>query len=397
MSASGRSTAKMGDTHTKGDHVNTRSRGSVTTKDNPENESVANLIRSIMDEKLDPIKNSISLLSDSINDALESAKAASTMATEAKTIATQSCDIANEAKSIAAEAQVSASGAFAAAVEAKSIASTQVAELKTQLARCRNEQEVLSEKFLSLEAYSRRNNLGFDGIAETDEQKIHQLFADMKLDPNIQLTACHRFGPHTQKKNIHRSIMVKFLKYSDRNAVWRARSVLHGQNIYVKEDFPAEIEKRRQILRPYLRAAFQGGDPSNPNGRVSAYLKHDSLIVNNQAFKCNMTDSLPEYIQHRVQNPPAEIETDKVFLFFTHNSEFSNFYPSDIDIDGTIFNCAEQYVSYSKAKLFEESQEFLDEIMAMYDPREMKQKVKRLSKYDGQSGYSKRRQSYKRR
>ena len=368
MSASGRSTAKMGDTHTKGDHVNTRSRGSVSTKDNPDNESLANLIRSIMDEKLDPIKNSISSLSDSINDALESAKAASIMATEAKSIAMQSRDIANEAQSIAAEAQVSASGA---AVEAKSIASTQVAELKTQLAHCRNEQEVLSEKFLSLEAYSRRSNLGFDGIAETDgeilEQKIRQLFADMKLDPNIQLTACHRFGPHTQKKNTHRSIMVTFLKYSDRNAVWRARSVLHGQNIYVKEDFPAEIEKRRQILRPYLRAAFQGGDPSNPNGRVSAYLKHDSLIVNNQAFKCNMTDSLPEYIQHRVQNPPAEIETDKVFLFFTHNSEFSNFYPSDIDIDGTIFNCVEQYVSYSKAKLFEESQEFLD--LVMYDPR----------------------------
>ena len=259
------------------------------------------------------------------------------------------------------------------------------------MAHCRNEQEVLSEKFLSLEAYSRRNNLGFDGIAETDgeilEQKIHQLFADMKLDPKIQLTACHRFGPRTQKKNIHRSIMVKFLKYSDRNAVWRARSVLHGQNIYVKEDFPAEIEKRRQILRPYLRAAFQGGDPSNPNGRVSAYLKHDSLIVNNQAFKCNMTDSLPEYIQHRVQNPPAEIETDKVFLFFTQSSEFSNFYPSDIDIlDGTTFNSVEQYmyVSYSKAKLFEESQEFVDEIMAMNDPKEMKQKVKRLSKYDGQ-------------
>ena len=132
MSASGRSTAKMGDTHAKGDHVNTRSRGSVTTKDNPENESLANLIRSIMDEKLDPIKNSISSLSDSINDSLESAKAASTMATEAKTIATQSHDIANEAKSIAADAQVSASGASAAAVEAKSIASKQVAELKTQ-------------------------------------------------------------------------------------------------------------------------------------------------------------------------------------------------------------------------------------------------------------------------
>ena len=185
------------------------------------------------------------------------------MATEAKSLAMQSRDIAYEAQSVAAEAQVSASGASAAAGEPKSIASTQVAELKTQLAHCRNEQEVLSEKFLSLEAYSRRNNLGFDGIAETDgeilEQKIRQLFADMKLDPNIQLTACHRFGPLTQKKNIHRSIMVTFLKYSDGNAVWRARSVLHGQNIYVKEDFPAEIEKTSPDTTTILTCRVPGG------------------------------------------------------------------------------------------------------------------------------------------
>ena len=57
--------------------------------------------------------------------------------------------------------------------------------------------------------------------------------------------------------------------------------------MWIKEDFPPEIEQRRQIITPYLRAAYQG-NPANPHGKISAYLKYDKLILNNQ-LTCALT------------------------------------------------------------------------------------------------------------
>ena len=69
--------------------------------------------------------------------------------------------------------------------------------------------------------------------------------------------------------------------------------------MWIKEDFPPEIEQRRQIITPYLRAAYQG-NPANPHGKISAYLKYDKLILNNQTYTQDNLDFMPQYMKDRM-------------------------------------------------------------------------------------------------
>ena len=46
------------------------------------------------------------------------------------------------------------------------------------------------------------------------------------------------------------------MKITDRNAVRGKRKLVKGTKIWIKEDYPHDIEKRRQVIWPYLRAAY---------------------------------------------------------------------------------------------------------------------------------------------
>ena len=124
---------------------------------------------------------------------------------------------------------------------------------------------------------------------------------------------------------------MKFLSYHERQSVWMKRKALQGSRVWLKEDYPPEIEKRRRILHPYLRSA-QEGDPANPSGRVSAFMRLDKLIINNQTFSCESLDKIPAYVKYRVENPPSMKQTDNVTIFFTSGSPLSNFYPAEFSV-----------------------------------------------------------------
>ena len=89
--------------------------------------------------------------------------------------------------------------------------------------------------------------------------------------------------------------IIIILQYSERHKAWNNRKSLKGGNVWVKEDYPNEIEERRKVLYPYLRGAYQG-DPANPQAKISAYMKYDKLVVNNQTFNHTNIMYLPEYI-----------------------------------------------------------------------------------------------------
>ena len=113
-----------------------------------------------------------------------------------------------------------------------------------------------------------------------------------------------------------RPTIIKFLKYSDRNDVWKNRRALKDENIWVKEDYPAKIEDRRKVLHPFLRAAYQG-DPANPHAKVSAYMQLDKLILNNQPFTHDTIHKLPEYVKNPSQSTQSSRQNDDIMIFFT--------------------------------------------------------------------------------
>ena len=194
------------------------------------------------------------------------------------------------------------------------------------------------------------------------------------------ISRAHRLGRYAKHQKRPRPIIVRFGTSIGRDMVWQKRSLLSGTKIWIKEDYPAEVEMRRNALLPYYRAA-RCGDPNNPDKRVRVYMTADQLVIDRQQYSVDDIESLPLFVKSYVDSPPAMRKSDATTIFFTKDSAFSNFYPCVFDLDNISFNCVEQYLSYKKAMSFDAT-DIAGEIMTTYDPSQQKQKAKRLAKYD---------------
>ena len=268
-----------------------------------DDDSIFEKFRSILQDELAKTNNSIADLRSEVNCALK---------------------LADEAKSIAQDAKVSASNAVTMATEAKESVARMSTDTMTDLDMIKTHQAQMYQQMLTLESYSRRNNLLFEGIPESRGEYMTDVILSILASMDINITkddilGCHRIGIFKKDHKEPRSSIVKFLRFSDRSEIWSARRKLSGNKIWLKEDFPKEIEKRRDILKPYLSAAYQG-DPKNPKGRISAFLNLDKLHVNNQTFTFDSIHSLPHYIRDRVETIPQLPEGD-AFLFAISRDE----------------------------------------------------------------------------
>lgn len=126
------------------------------------------------------------------------------------------------------------------------------------------------------EDYSRRNNLRITGFTEQDETSWEQTagcvskLLETKLQlPSMKIERAHRVG--LNKLIQPRPVVVRFAKYSDREAVLRNAKKLKGMGIYVNEDLcPASLEEKRRHI-PRMRKARE-------EGKI-AFFRHTKLIV----------------------------------------------------------------------------------------------------------------------
>ena len=315
-------------------------------------------------------------LKSSIHEVMEEIKTLGNKFDYLKSSLNKVTETANKAHENASEAKVVVN-----AVDSR------VSNLERALEVSLTEQAKLHEKTLYLESYSRRLNLKFEGIAEKKSEDCTQIICDtldkMDLDSdNIDISRVHRIGSfnHKSKTQRPRQLIVQFVNFGGRESVWNKRSTLAGSNIWIKEDYPRDIEERRKILWPYARAARMG-DPRNPKGRISVSLKMDKLMINNQAFTTENIDNVPEYVKSRVENPPSTIKMNDVTIFFTKSSPFSNFHRCEFEIDDVKFSSVEQYLCHKKALMFD-SAEAAQEVLEIDDPKSQKDRVKQLANFD---------------
>ncbi|KAK4290352.1 hypothetical protein Pmani_036740 [Petrolisthes manimaculis] len=127
------------------------------------------------------------------------------------------------------------------------------------------------------EDYSRRNNLRITGLQEQPggesweetPVKVNKLLEDKLQLPAANLERAHRVG--TTNSSYPRTTMVRFEKFSDREAAIRNAKKLKGTGIYLNEDLcPASMEKRKEQL-PLLKKA-------KDEGKI-AYFRHTRLII----------------------------------------------------------------------------------------------------------------------
>ena len=146
-------------------------------------------------------------------------------------------------------------------------------DLKLQMKLFEAAKEDLHTKQLYAEAYSRRENLKFFGLAEKETQGTEVseaintrelLFEFLKNglgfeDPEkkFELQRVHRLGKPASGKT--RPIIARFLRYQDREMVLRASFHLRDPEIKVLEDYPREIIERRRKQMSKLKEAKRNG------------------------------------------------------------------------------------------------------------------------------------------
>ena len=99
----------------------------------------------------------------------------------------------------------------------------------------------------------------------------------MKLEGanQIKIERAHRMGKKTDAHK-PRPIVVKFLRFQDKEFIRKSAHVLKGSRIGISEQFPKEIAEKRKTLYPVMKKAKSDGQKT--------ILFKDKLFINGQMY-----------------------------------------------------------------------------------------------------------------
>lgn len=130
---------------------------------------------------------------------------------------------------------------------------------------CENRYKELENKLLYAEVYQRRENLRFYGISEEEEGGDCRMVLNSFLEQQcgvqtegIEFQGVHRIGK-THDDGSPRAIIARFLRYSDREAVFSKAKSLKDSGYRIAADLPKEIVNRRKLQSKKLVDARKAG------------------------------------------------------------------------------------------------------------------------------------------
>ena len=234
---------------------------------------------------------------------------------------------------------------------------TQMKELQCEREQLKLQNRALVESHITTELHMREQNLVFEGIQETYGEdkhmlynKIVQILSHMMVfngqADKVPITKIQRMGGY-MRGNI-RPVRCQFLRDFDVDIIVHNRGQL-PKDIYVREDFPPEIEDRRRVLRPIFKKA-----KSLNEFKGKCKLNVDKLVIDGRTYTVapyNNLNKLPKPLQPR---EAAEKSNDTAVVFFTQGSPFSNFHPAPFVRNNQRYVCNEQYIQAKKAELFDD-------------------------------------------
>jgi hypothetical protein len=184
-----------------------------------------------------------------------------------------------------------------------------------------------------------RDNLVFSGIPENDGETdtdirntLQNIFInDLGLEgSNISISHCHRIVKRRNQDT--RDIIARFIYYNERQQVlYNAKKLKnHVPPIYINEQFPAEIENHRNILRPLVKQA--------KIHNLKASLSRDKLIVNGHSYTVDTMSSVP------FDTAPLHTKITEHNVFFNGRlSPYSNFFKCQFTVENINYCCVEQF------------------------------------------------------
>jgi ribA/ribD-fused uncharacterized protein len=223
----------------------------------------------------------------------------------------------------------------------------------------------LKTDFLNIESQMRRNNLLFDGVPEkvgsgngqTVEswQECEKSLIDLLKQHlghvitgvDLIFDRVHRVGSKQRISQKPRQVIAKFALYKQRDLIWNNRFKLQGSSLWVSEDYPTVIRDNRKKLLPILQAAKRSKDVK------SCALSLDKLYINNKLYTVDTINNVPESLK---PENSSMITTDDTVVFSSKYAVLSNLHECKVKLGGHQFNSTEQYIQFSKAKLFKDEQ-----------------------------------------
>ena len=221
--------------------------------------------------------------------------------------------------------------------------------LRAKLKEDHSRISALTDRVISLEGHSRRDNLKFlnvrvqnsDHAQENCEAIVHQLCKDLGVTLDDQsIVRAHRTGA---KRKGSQPIIVKFHHYKDKLAVLKAKNRFREIGVIVVEDFPIEILERRRMFQPFLQAAYKS------KGTYKARLVLDKILINGKLYTTEQIPDLPRGLQ---PENTSSVNRGNITAFFTSQSPLSNHHPCQFTVENQKFLSVEQFFMYKKAMYF---------------------------------------------
>ena len=178
------------------------------------------------------------------------------------------------------------------------MASSKNAKLETEIDALKVRFLEEQEKVITLENYSRRENLRFMNVPEQEGENCANIIHDIienELNMDVAFHAIHRVRKRRSSdetsKAYPRPIIARFLCREDRDMVLKAKGRLRNssqyENVYITQDYAKAIQMERKVLIKAMFLARKKG--------MKAKVVDRNLVVNNNVYNVdNIPDNLKE-------------------------------------------------------------------------------------------------------
>ena len=234
--------------------------------------------------------------------------------------------------------------------------------LKTKVTKMEGEASNLKKRLETIESRALENNLIIQGLDEEEWEKEsttrNKIYSELiplitcdsentrkqlREAKKLEIRNCKRLGRYS--KDRARPISAEFVRKEDVEYILSNKTSLR-KGIFMDKEYPADIEKKRKILRPILTAAKH-----SKKYRKRCRMDNDILVIKGKRYNVDELDRLPKSLK------PANVtsKTNKsVYGYFGELNPLSNFYPSPFKLDDTLYHCSEQFIQLKKAELFKD-------------------------------------------
>ena len=218
----------------------------------------------------------------------------------------------------------------------------------------------LRDKFSQFESKELEHCILMHGIKEDEdedesylrEQAYYELsFTIDHYDENerwrqikqMEIIRCKQIDRYN--RNRPRTLSIEFQHRLDVEYILANKKYLR-RGIFVDKSYTAEVEARRKLLRPILKAAKKIPEYERRNK-----LEDDILVLQGKRYRVDTLNKLPKELN--VFNLMTKSNPDTIG-FFGELNPLSNFHPASFYVNGTHYTSSEQFIQHTKAILFKD-------------------------------------------